>query len=143
MVARTRYSGLLRCIALVLAASVLGGCGGGGGVNFADFPCSKAQFALPGTLTSPANGATGVATTIASLTFTVPQQPAAFAGGSVLLSSPTSQSITGPIAVSGSVYSAALPGLAPQTTYQVSATSPQITDCGGRLNSALGSFTTQ
>jgi hypothetical protein len=93
-------------------------------------------------MSAPANGATGVSTTVGSITLvpsappgigTLLQQfpPATLTAGSVSLQS-------GALVASGSAYTATLPTLAHATTYTVYA--PQMVSCAPLV--VAGAFTT-
>ena len=141
-----RHTARVRIIASALFSSLLlGGCGGAGSTgNVPVCPAITAPL-YSGTLVNPANGATGVPTTIPALTFTVAPPASSFEGGTVTLDAPASHVTAAPVAVSGSGYSVAVSGLAPQTTYRVSAEASASTSngCPFHVGVTLGSFTTQ
>lgn len=130
----------------VLAAAVLAGCSGAG-VTGPACPPQPALIGTVGALVSPPNHATGVSTTIGTLTFT--------------LSDPTLQSATlslspagvpasvrgGPITASGGNYSSTIPALQSGLTYQVGifTTVPLAGYPGCTVNrgGVVGEFTTQ
>ena len=135
----------------LLALAALTGCGaGGGGDAFVD-PCPAVTGVLdPGaTLTSPAKGATGVSTTIGSVSFTVTNpslQTGIFQLVAISPSNPTPIVYRPPITSgAGGVLSVAIPALQPHTTYDANiAGFPSIPDsnCRGLVTADLGTFTT-
>jgi hypothetical protein len=135
----------------VLALAVLAGCGGGGGSSGFVDPCPVVVLSDPGaTLTSPAKGATGVSTTIGSLSFTVSDPSLQIRIFQLIAISPPSTTpvvYRPPITIGpGGVLSVALPVLQPRTTYgaiESGFPADPVTGCRSTVNANLGAFTTQ
>ena len=141
-----------RHLVAVFALAALSGCGGGGGsAGFVD-PCPAVTAVTDplATLTAPAKGATGVSTTIGSVSFTVTNAELQTGIFQLVATSPPSSTpvVNRPpiTAGAGGVLSVAIPALQPHTTYDASIQAfPGIPDsnCRGQVNADLGTFTTQ
>jgi hypothetical protein len=141
-----------RHIVAVLALAALSGCAGGGGsAGFAD-PCPAVTGVTDplATLTAPAKGATGVSTTIGTVSFTVSNADLQTGIFQLIATSPPNATpvvFRPPItAGAGGVLSVAIPVLQSRTTYDASIQAfPAIpgTSCRGQVSADLGTFTTQ
>jgi hypothetical protein len=141
---------LLRSI-LLFGALALGGCAGAGGSAPAQPPggphaCPDLVVDRSAPLVQPANGATGVSTTIGSVTVT---SETGLAGLQITLTPSSGSPIEGGAfaAASSSTMAATIPVLSAHTTYTVSSSSLPVIGSDGSctLGTAwtMGSFTTQ
>ncbi|MHB8462151.1 MAG: hypothetical protein ACYDA1_05865 [Vulcanimicrobiaceae bacterium] len=125
---------------------LLVGCGGARIANPPSSNCTPSAYLL--TLTTPANGATGVTTGGETMVFTLANIPSGFGtvpaqlpAVSITASNGTVLS-SGTLSSSGSTYTATLPALASATTYSVTQSiTPTASGCPSSL--IIGSFTTQ
>jgi hypothetical protein len=128
-------------IAGVFALCVLTGCGGGtaGGPGTGPIACASAL--IPGSLISPAAGATGVSTAVGSISFSVAD--ARMLAGSLTLYPPVGAPVQGG-AITGTAANAAasVPVLQSQTTYRAQLAANIPGDPCNPRQSFLGSFTT-
>jgi hypothetical protein len=139
--------------AALVAILALGACAGGGAMMATtptQCPAIAGIFDPNARLVSPAPGATGVSTSIGSLSFTV--SLAALRSGTVTLgvsagsgSAPAVEA--GPITTDANgVSSASLPLLQPHTTYDARIHANPLdpaSGCRGAVDGDLGTFTTQ
>jgi hypothetical protein len=137
----------LRVLGLLLAVS-LAACTDGGSTVSGRGPCPAITGVIDptATLVSPARGATGVATTIGTISFTV--SLAVLRSGTVTLAAPSPETsvMGGPITTDANgVSSVAIPPLQPHTAYHASVASNPVGPggCPGGATGDLGSFTTQ
>ena len=132
----------------MLLGALLAGCSGGGSNTGGGYACPALSVSDPGaTLVAPARGATGVSTTVGTLTFTV-TNPTLRSGTVTLSVKGQNTSIQGgPIATDANgLSSSSVPVLQPHTTYEArvrSTTVDQKTFCPSSADGDLGSFTTQ
>ena len=136
-----------RAMLAVLFVIPLAACAGGG--STAPTPVCPAIVAPPidpnAKLVSPASGATGVPTTVGTVTFTV--TVASLRSGYLTLYIPATPGqgrlLGGPISTDANgVSSSSIPALAPHTTYNATVGLPSQCPGGGPY-AILGSFTTQ
>jgi hypothetical protein len=139
---------------VVLVAFLLGACGSS--TVAAPSPQPTAACAVTGifdpraTLVAPAKGATAVAPTIGTISFVVGNP--ALQNGTVTLTgqgaagAPPTYLTAGAITTANGVSTAAIPPLAPMTTYTVivkaTLPAPPDTNCAGNVTGNLGTFTT-
>jgi hypothetical protein len=142
----------LRAVAPILAA-VLAACGGAGMAESDPPPCPAAAGIVDpqATLVDPPSGATGVATTIGAVTFTVSN--GALLQGTLTLWAPvpgggTAPAVTaGPISSANGIARATIPALQSATTYTAIVRAAVPLDsgspCMGSVTGNLGAFTTR
>jgi hypothetical protein len=139
-----------RAILAALFVIPLAACAGGG--STAPSPVCPAVVAPPvdpnAKLVSPASGATGVPTTVGTVTFTV--TVASLRSGILTLYVPATPGqgrlLGGPISTDANgVSSSSVPALASRTTYNATVGFPidPVSGCPGGAYAILGSFTTQ
>jgi len=142
-----------RAILAALFVMPLAGCAGGGstapsGPNHC--PAITGVFDANAKLVSPASGATGVPTTVGTVSFTV--TIGSLRSGTLTLFVPGNPGNLGavqggPISTDANgVSSSSVPALAPHTTYTASVVArpvDPVTGCTGQAGATLGSFTTQ
>jgi len=137
--------------ALLVGVLALGGCAGAGGSDPAPQPsvvyeCPALVIDRSAPLVQPANGATGVSTTIGSVTV---MAETGLAGLPIVLTPSSGSPIQGGTfaASSSSTMAATVPVLSAHTTYAVSSFSPPINGNDGSCTMGtawtMGSFTTQ
>jgi Bacterial Ig-like domain len=140
-----------RAILAALFVTPLAACAGGGSTAPSE-PCPAVTgvFDSSAKLVSPANGATGVPTTVGTVSFTV--TIASLRSGTLTLfvpGNPGNQGAVqgGPISTDANgVSSSSVPALAPHTTYTVGIVArpvDPVTGCPGQAGATPGSFTTQ
>jgi len=144
-------------IGMVLAASVLAGCAGGTGGQAVSLvttaPAEKCGAPLLPVMVNPASGATGVSTSIGSITLANVESGDVFSLGASsapgISLGPVTTNLTAPATVT-----VPIPALAPATTYLVTMTAGSAPDpCGvlpvttpvalPNVFAQLGSFTTR
>jgi len=145
-----------RAILAALFVIPLAACAGGGStvpsgpLRLTPCPAVAGAFDANAKLVSPASGATGVPTTVGTVTFTV--TIASLRSGILTLFVPANPGNVGavqggPISTDANgVSSSSIPALAPHTTYTVTVDAypvDPVTGCPGQVYATLGSFTTQ
>jgi hypothetical protein len=141
---------VLAAFFLIPVAACAGGCSTATSGTARNCPAITGVFDRNAKLVSPASGATGVPTTVGTVTFTV--DLASLRSGTLTLfvpANPANQGAVqgGPISTDANgVSSSSVPALAPHTTYtaavDVRPVDP-VTGCTGQAGASLGSFTTQ